>query len=203
MSTNERVQDILDPSEQIIWQGQPVFLPFILSGLPFFLFGLVWAGIDYQFVKQIFTGPQLNLTLLPFILLHLTPFWLGLFNFARLFFAFRNTVYVLTNKRVIQRTGFWGIDFQSLDYDQIADIQVNVNPLDNLLGTGTILVAHTGATLNSKPDRLLAIRDPYQVYRQIKTTSVDVKTDWNYPNAIRPAENPGYQTKYDGQTKLR
>jgi hypothetical protein len=26
---------------------------------------------------------------------------------------------------------------------------------------------------------------------------VDVKTDWNYPNALRPEENPGYRTKYN------
>ena len=26
---------------------------------------------------------------------------------------------------------------------------------------------------------------------------VDIKTDWNYPNKLRPEENPGYDTKYE------
>jgi hypothetical protein len=26
-----------------------------------------------------------------------------------------------------------------------------------------------------------------------------VKTDWNYPNQLRPAENPGYHTEYKPQ----
>jgi hypothetical protein len=30
---------------------------------------------------------------------------------------------------------------------------------------------------------------------------VDIKTDWNYPNALRPRENPGYKTKVTGKGK--
>ena len=31
----------------------------------------------------------------------------------------------------------------------------------------------------------------------VKQTSVNIKTDFNYPNALRPDTNPGYKTKYD------
>jgi hypothetical protein len=36
-----------------------------------------------------------------------------------------------------------------------------------------------------------------EVFKMVKQTSVDIKTDYNYPNALRPETNPGYKTKYD------
>ncbi|MDR1494346.1 MAG: hypothetical protein LBT05_16755 [Planctomycetaceae bacterium] len=49
--------------------------------------------------------------------------------------------------------------------------------------------------------RFSGIENPYDVFRRIKEVSVDVKTDWNYPNANRPETNPGYQTKYTPKEK--
>jgi hypothetical protein len=46
-------------------------------------------------------------------------------------------------------------------------------------------------------DTWTAIEDPYQVFKLVKQTSLDIKTDINYPNALRPETNPGYQTKYE------
>jgi hypothetical protein len=46
-------------------------------------------------------------------------------------------------------------------------------------------------------DRWEAIPNPYDVFKQLKKTAVDIKTDFNYPNAFRPEKNPGYNTKYD------
>ena len=43
---------------------------------------------------------------------------------------------------------------------------------------------------------MVAIDAPYDVDKLLKETTVDVKTDWNYPNKLRPAENPGYHTDY-------
>jgi len=162
---------------------------------------MVWAVVDYQFIRQMLNTPTFNMSMIAFFLIHLSPFWFGILNFIRLFFVFSNTIYVLTNRRLIQRSGFWGIDFQSLDHDQIADIQITVNPLDNILGTGTILVTHAGVTPGTKPDKIIGVKDPYSVFSQIKTVSVDVKTDWNYPNSLRPGDNPGYKTSYEPKAK--
>ena len=46
------------------------------------------------------------------------------------------------------KSGFWGIDFKAIDYDQILDLEVS-----------------------------------YDVFKRIKEVSVNVKTDWNYPNS--------------------
>ena len=46
-------------------------------------------------------------------------------------------------------------------------------------------------------DCWFAIENPYEVFKLVKQTSVDIKTDFNYPNAMLPETNPGYNTKYD------
>lgn len=137
--------------------------------------------------------------LIPFMALHLFPFWASLLNMIRLFLVHKNTYYAITNKRLMMRSGFWGIDFVSLDYDKISDIEVTVNPVENMLGVGTIQ-AFSGNTSNRGArlyDKFIGIEKPYEIFKRIKEVSVDVKTDWNFPNAMRPAVNPGYQTKYD------
>ena len=117
----------------------------------------------------------------------------------RLILVHKNTFYAITNKRVMIRSGFWGIDFKAIDYDKISDIQVSVNPLENTLGVGTI--RFSAGRVSSKEylltDDFIAVPTPYEIFKKLKTVSVDVKTDWNYPNKLRPEENQGYRTKYE------
>jgi len=74
-------------------------------------------------------------------------------------------------------------------------------PLEKLFNVGSIR-AYTGETVVTRNssrsvfNEFISIADPYEVFKQIKQVSVDIKTDWNYPNKLRPEENPGYSTKY-------
>ena len=42
------------------------------------------------------------------------------------------------------------------------------------------------------------IEDCYEVYKKIQKIIVDIQTDIEHPNALRPEENPGYKSK-DGK----
>lgn len=68
-----------------------------------------------------------------------------------------------------------------------------------MLGVGTIQ-AFSGQ-LTSKGGRIygsfVGIDEPYEVFKRIKEVSVDVKTDWNFPNDMRPEVNSGYRTRYE------
>ena len=194
-------ESVLDRDERVIWTGRPTPIPFFLSGVPFLILGLCWGAFDYfGFIRHMGEGRGLELGFAaPFFLLHLMPFWLGIGNMFRLLLVFGNTFYAFTNKRLMLRTGFWGTDFKSIDYDRIQELDVTVNPIENLLGVGSIRV-FTGQTNSNGAahyHRFVGIADPYAIYKRIKEVSVDVKTDWNYPNAIRPDTNPGYKTNYD------
>lgn len=189
--------DVLDNDEKILWEGKPTFLPFLASGLPLLGFGIIWGIMDYGFISKAFTSSRQGF-LIPFFILHLMPLWLGIINIIRLFLVFNNTAYAATNKRLLIRSGFFGIDFKSFDYDKIIDLRVDVNPLENIFSVGSIKI-NTGLTGSKETpiyDSIAAITNPYGVFKQIKTASVNIKTDWNYPNKLRPQENPGYKTKY-------
>jgi hypothetical protein len=191
---------VLDHDEQVLWVGNPTVIPFLMSGLPFLLLGLIWGAIDYfGFIKHIETakGPALGF-MVPFFALHLLPLWLGVGNMLRLCLVFGNTCYAFTNKRILLRTGFWGIDFKSIDFDRLQEIEVTVNPIENMLGVGSLKMFSGGITAKGAPtfNFFIGIEKPYEVYKQLKTVTVDVKTDWNYPNALRPEQNKGYQTGY-------
>jgi len=99
------------------------------------------------------------------------------------------------------RTGFIGTDFKTIDYDKISDIEVTVNLIERMYSVGTIRFfsgrtqINDGNTTNLY-DSWNAIENPYEVFKMVKKTSVDIKTDFSYPNALRPESNPGYNTKY-------
>ena len=193
---------VRDKDEKFLWVGEPAFLPFLLTGVPFLLLGLLWGCFDYfGFIRHM--PAKMAGFMIPFFALHLFPFWGSILNMFRLVLVHKNTFYAITNKRVMLRSGFWGINFEAIDYDKITDMQVTVNPVENMMGVGSIRFS-TGE-LSSKGAALfktfISVPAPYEVFKQIKTVSVDVKTDWNYPNKLRPEENPGYNTEYKPEDK--
>ncbi len=200
---------VLDEDEEVLWADEPVFFPFITKGFLFFAFGLVWGLLDFTIMVNIFSSSSSNgnqpptLFMIGFFVLHSFPFWGSILYMIYLCLIHKNTFYAATNKRVIIRTGFWGIDYKIIDYDKISDMDVNVNPIENIFRVGTITF-YSGRTNNrGMPigDSFVAIRNPYTVFKMIKKIVVDIKTDWEYPNALRPDENPGYKTKYKGYKK--
>ncbi|MBQ1235208.1 MAG: hypothetical protein IIX77_06260, partial [Oscillospiraceae bacterium] len=64
--------------------------------------------------------------------------------------------------------------------------------VDKILGVGDI---YLDTTQGKKT--FLDIENAYVVYPMIQKTVVDIKTDVQYPNALRPDTNPGYTTQYD------
>ena len=201
--TNTPLARILDQDETVLWSGRPHPGPFFASGIPFLIFGLCWGAFDYfGFIRHMGRAHMpdgMNYALIPFFALHLFPLWLALANFIRLPVVYRNTVYALTNRRAIIQGGFWGLSFQSIDYDQIQEATVSVGLIERMVGDcGTVrfFSGRTSAKGANLYDSFSAIDHPYDVYKQLKQVSVDTKTDWKYPNALRPADNPGYSTRY-------
>lgn len=197
---------VKDDDETIFWVGRPKQVPFLAQGIPFLIVGLVWLFFDSFFIMGIgsvgaaFDG--MGGFLAVFFLFHLAPFWLSLANMLRLLLVYKNTRYAYTNKRMMFRTGFFGIDFKAVDYDKIQNLEVNVGPLEKLFNVGSIRAFSGQFASNGEHgtravfDCFKAIDDPYGVFKAIKKVSVDIKTDWNYPNNLRPEENSGYKTTY-------
>jgi hypothetical protein len=119
--------------------------------------------------------------------------------------------YAITDKRVIIQSGLIGRDFEIVDFDQITNAEVNVGIFDKLFSSnsGSILLSSAGTVMQTqngtmqKPFVISSIPNPYDVFKFFKKVSHDVKTDIQYPNQLRPVNNPGYGTTYRGKEKTK
>lgn len=208
LSIPPEFEAIKDNDEEILWIGKPEFVPFLATGIPFLIIGLIWGAIDlFAFILPMLAGSMSTRGMtsggemsfiVPFFALHLFPFYGSILNMLRLYLVHGNTCYAFSNKRLMMRSGFFGTDFKTIDYDKIVDLEVNVNPLEKMYNVGSIRAFSGSVTSKGARifDHFTAIAQPYEVFKRIKEVSVDIKTDWNYPNALRPEQNPGYNTKY-------
>lgn len=83
------------------------------------------------------------------------------------------TVYAWTNKRILIRTGFIGVDYKSLDLNMVGALSVNVNVADKIVhkNTGTITfgsMASPMMTQNASKFCFAYVHEPYQIYKEIK-----------------------------------
>ena len=131
----------------------------------------------------------------------LIPVAVGLWSFLKRLLSYTNTFYAYSDKRVMMRTGFIGTGFKIIDYDKISDIEVKVNFIERIYNVGTIKFFSGRTQKNDNGTTKLydnwdSIPNPYDVFKRVKEVMVDIKTDYNYPNALRPDTNPGYKTEY-------
>lgn len=83
------------------------------------------------------------------------------------------TVYAWTNKRVLIRTGYIGVDYKSLDLTMVGALSVNVTMVDKLLrrNTGTISFGSMASPMtaqNASKFNFAFVYDPYRVYKEVK-----------------------------------
>jgi hypothetical protein len=176
-SLPQAFQLIRDKDEKFLWAGMPARAPFVVTGIPFLLFGCLWGSIDYFGFIRHMGGPN-GIPLgfgIPFFAIHLFPFWGSVLNMLRLILVSGNTFYAVTPKRIMIRSGFWGTDFQTFDYDQIASLEVSVNPIENALGVGSIrfwakFPTYSGRSARSPLARFVGIANPYEAFKLIKQT---------------------------------
>lgn len=193
---------VKDDNEKILWTGKPKFIPYLATGFGAGIGVFIFVGIYYLGTRNIknedgsVVGFQVWFAAIPIVF-----FLLG---FLRRLFSYGNTSYGYTNKRVMMRTGFIGTDFRSIDCDNISDVAVTVNLVERAFNVGTIKffsgqTGTEGGQATKLYDVWEAIENPYEIFKKVKQVSVDIKTDFNYPDALRPDINPGYNTRYDRQ----
>ena len=192
---------VKNDNEEIMWIGKPLFLPYALSSLwsGVGLVSFIFFGIILSKCAKNQDGSKVDLNSNWIFIL---PVLFFLAEVVYKLFSFSNTSYAYTNRRVMMRTGFIGTSFKSIDYDKISDIEVTVSFIERYFNVGTIkFFSGRTQTDEGKTTKLYdnweAIANPYEVFKLVKKVSVDIKTDYNYPNALRPESNPGYNTKYN------
>lgn len=202
------IREMMDSNEYQLWEGKPEKVTYIIGNPVLYIFALIWGAFDFAFISMMFgigTGMPMGfgLFIVPFFLLHLMPVWIAVGGPIYRAINWNYLHYVLTDKRIYIQSGIIGRDINVVEFTDISEPEVNVGLIEKLRGCGTIRLT-PGVYRNNRGERrttnkgaLLHVEDPYNVYKRIKQMSVDIKSDIHYPNALRPGENPGYNTKYE------
>ena len=193
---------VLAAGEAVLWRGKPKKSAFVATkSLTMLPIAVIWLILDMNFISTAFMDGEMLFFIIPFFALHLMPVWIWLGNVITAGRRWKNTNYYVTNRRIIIQGGFLAVNETSLFYKDIRNAQVRIGILDKLFRTGDIVFddgTWTQVGRNNRPrlHMLEDLEDPQQVYTRIQRIILDMQTDMEYPNAYRPAENPGYNTEY-------
>lgn len=193
------IQDIVNKGEQILWRGKPKKSAFILGSIFNMLpIGLIWLLFDGAFIAGIIATGSLKsmpvgviIGIIAFFAIHLIPVWAWIGSVITASHKYKNLEYAFTNKRIIIRSGIIGVDFKNIYYSEIESVNLKVGLSDKLLKVGDIYIKSQGQS-----QVLYDISDPYFISQKLQEIVIDIKTDIEFPNGLRPDENPGYNTKY-------
>lgn len=190
---------VLAAGEHILWSGKPKKNAFIAShALTMMPIAIIWLCLDMTFILNMVRADGLQLFTLGFFALHMMPVWIWLGSLITAPKRWRNTNYYVTNRRIIIQGGFLAVNEKSLFFKEIRSVQSKVGLFDKLSGTGSILFNAEMISGNNKatPPSFQYLENAGAVYQRVQRTVLDMQTDMEYPNALRPEENPGYNTDY-------
>lgn len=193
----KNIEDVIGSDEQILWSGKPKKRAYLINAFTKMLpIALIWLLFDGAFIglmigtmDEIPTSVKTFMTV--FFLFHLMPVWIWLSNVLTANRQHENLEYAFTNKRVIIKSGIIGIDFKNIYYSEIDSVNLRVGLVDRIEKVGDIYIKSIGGA-----NVLYDLENPYTLTEKLQKIVVDIKTDIQFPNNLRPAENDGYSTKY-------
>ena len=190
------INTLLVTGENIIWSGVPKKIAFIINKVLIMLpIAILWLAFDSVFIVSAFSQGEMLWFMIPFFAIHLMPVWIWLSNILTANKKWKNTKYIVTDKRIIVITGFVGMDYQTLYYKDIKNVRMKINFIDKLLDVGDIYFD----VKESNQVAFLDVESCYELYPKLQKIVLDIQTDIEYPNNLRPEFNDGYNTKYNSK----
>ena len=193
----KNIEDVIGSDEQILWSGKPKKRAFLINAFTKMLpIALIWLLFDGAFIGlMIGTMDEIpapvKIFMAVFFLFHLMPVWIWLSNVLTANRQHENLEYAFTQKRIIIKSGIIGIDFKNIYYSEIDSVNLRVGLVDRIEKVGDIYIKSIGGA-----NVLYDLENPYTLTEKLQKIVVDIKTDIQFPNNLRPAENDGYNTKY-------
>lgn len=171
-------KDVLDSDEYIIGEYKPEKFKFYLTRVFSIVFIILF--LSFPFMISLFTGDPFDMFGDLITVIILLMFAGVIITLVTSKLAFDKRLYAYTNKRVLIRTGIIGVDFKSLDLKMIGASEVRVDLIDKLVNknTGTIKFGSQAIPTNNQGIQAFqfsGIKDPYNVYREIKKYIDEVK----------------------------
>ena len=200
------LKKLIGPDESIYYEGKPNKKCYIFESIfnPLLPFALLWALIDFAVLGGIFMSGEMGNTLLfiiPFMLIHLMPVWIYLGGVFFTIKKYKNTAYIVTDRAIYVSGGIFAQTFNTKPFAELSRIDLHRGVFDQMFNVGDIIATSNQYSENGRiaTIKISSISNYLEVYNMVKKLQTDIYTDVMYPNAKRPTENPGYNTKYKGQ----
>lgn len=187
------VNDVLVNGKSIIWNGKPKKSAYIINKfLTMLPFAIIWLMFDSIFIISfIASGSFMEMLwfIISFFALHLMPVWIWLSNVLTAKKNWENTEYYVTDKRIIIESGFIGMNYQTIYYKDIKNVYLRIGVIDKLLKVGDIYFDIN----QNRTQFFLDLENPYELYTKLQKIILNIQTDIEFPNNLRPNENNGYK----------
>lgn len=126
--------------------------------------GIETSGADCKQIDQIYLIIPICLASL-IVVLFFSSVFTTLIKFNKTFFCY-------TNKRIIVRTGYFKLEYQFIDYNQISNVELKTDLLDKICkpNTGTIIFTSSekDSSGNEKTCHFFHVEHPIENYKKIK-----------------------------------
>ncbi len=180
-----RLDRFLESDEQVVWNGKPQRAPFVLPVLGFVPFGLFFlAFVVFFFFNAVAAGAP-DFFLFPVTFFVLISVGIIFVPIIWQLLRYRNTQYLITNKRIITQTGAIGMDTRFVDFDKIQEVYVTIGVADRLFGTGSLYAMTAGSggfgpmqgpygygfgrgSFGFQRPSLAALKEPYEVQKLLQ-----------------------------------
>jgi membrane protein YdbS with pleckstrin-like domain len=179
-----KIEENLRSDEYVLWQGKPKFAPFFYGRqIGSLIFGIIW----FAFLLNFFILPAIAQGAPVAVILFLVLFMIFplIFFFGPPIFAYKNTGYILTNKRLLTQTGIRVLTKNFFDLEKIQEVNVKPRLLDRLFSVGSIYLVVEGQLplgpswmmSNSMfiPPDISSIKNPYEVQKKLEQAIYDAK----------------------------
>ena len=202
-------------NEKVLWQGKPNKRCFVLEGIfnPLLPFALIWFLFDSMFIVAfVSSGASTTFSIFPliFLLFHLMPVWIYLGGVVFVFRRYQHTEYIVTDKGVYISEGLFSYICNMKPFTELARVNIHRGIIDQMIGVGDVVLTSNNVAdlyssnvrVNGRPldvgTTIADIKDYRKVFEIIKKLQEDIYADTMYPNDLRPKENHGYRTQYNG-----
>lgn len=201
----EELKLIIGPNEEILYEGKPNKKCYIFESIfnPMLPIALLWGIIDFGVLGGAILGGGVgnaSFFIIPFMLLHLMPVWIYLGGVLFSSVRYRNTAYIVTDRAIYVSSGVFTRNVNAKPFAELSHINLHRGIFDQMFNVGDIIATTDQFTEKGKSVtiNISSVSNYIEVYNLVKKLQTDIYTDVMYPNAKRPADNPGYNTKYRG-----
>lgn len=166
--------------EQIIWIARPRFMPYFASetggGWLSLLSGVgLWVLLQHSELSKPWVS--FNEMLWLFLIFAVGQ---GTYRIMSRLLSYSKAAYAFSNRRILMRSGFFGVDFKTVDYPQILEMEVKVTALDRLYHAGTIRF-YTGLTKTDEDSTTKiyiswpGLENAFSIFQQLRQTSANAQ----------------------------